>query len=129
MTRKTIRILINGCSETAIIDYEEKNPWLMLTLGNGQKQKYTGQDIYECFGKMIKSFPKIRFLCKGAKINVRPSSMSSQMTSGVMAYQHNLGTKASRKDVVNIFDYDDEDIINDPQLQTDFFFTWLDSLK
>lgn len=46
-----------------------------------------------------------------------------------MAYEHKLGVRASRKDLVNIFQYDDQDIVHDPQMQTDFFHRWLESIK
>ncbi|UVL00356.1 hypothetical protein [Pseudomonas sp. B21-048] len=46
-----------------------------------------------------------------------------------MAYEHKLGVRATKKDLVNIFDFDDKDIISDPQMQTDYFFRWLESLK
>lgn len=55
--------------------------------------------------------------------------MSSQMTSGIMAYEHKIGVRATRKDIVNIFDYDDKEIINEPRLQTEFFHRWLESIK
>ncbi|WP_448111385.1 hypothetical protein [Pseudomonas lini] len=129
MTIKKIPIMIDSKQETATLDYDERIPCINLTLENGWTKLFTGQDIYECFGKIIKELPAIKFLCKGAKVNVRPSSMSSQMTSGIMAYEHKLGVRATRKDLVNIFDYDDKDIISDPQMQTDYFFRWLESLK
>jgi hypothetical protein len=129
MAIKKISILIDNEKKTAILDYDERTPSINLTLESGWNKHFTGQDIYECFGKIIKELPDIKFLCKGAKVNVRPSSMSSQMTSGIMAYEHKLGVRATRKDIVNIFDYDDKDIISDPQMQTDFFFRWLESLK
>ncbi|KQZ87281.1 MULTISPECIES: hypothetical protein [unclassified Pseudomonas] len=129
MKTKKVSILIADKMEVATIEYDERKPAMTVTLENGWTTQTTGSDIYECLGKIIKELPNIKFLCKGAKLNVRPSSMSSQMGSGIMAYEHKLGIKASRNDLVNIFDYDDEEIINDPQMQTDFFFRWLESLK
>jgi hypothetical protein len=129
MTTKKVPVLIDEKLGSAILDYDEKTPAICLTLESGWSKRFTGQDIYECLGKILKALPDVKFLCKGAKINVRPSSMSSQMTSGIMAYEHKLGVRVTRKDIVNIFDYDDQDIINDPQLQTDYFFQWLESIK
>lgn len=129
MTTKKISVLIADKLETAILDYDERTPTMKITLENNWTTHTSGLDIYECLGKIIKELPHIKFLCKGAKISVRPSSMSSQMGSGIIAYEHKLGVRASRKDIVNIFDYDDQDIINDPQLQTDYFFRWLESIK
>ena len=129
MTIERVSILINEKLETAMLYYDTDMPTIQITLESGWTKKFSGLDIYECLGKIIKSLPDVKFLCKGAKINVRPSSMSSQMSCGIMAYEHKLGVRASRKDLVNIFQYDDQDIINDPQLQTDFFHRWLKSLK
>jgi hypothetical protein len=125
MKIKKISVVIADKLETATINYDEHIPTMKITFENGRTTQTSGADIYECLGKIIKQLPNVKFLCKGAKLNVRPSSMSSQMGSGIMAYEHKLGAKASRKDIVNIFDYDDEEIINDPQMQTDFFFRWL----
>lgn len=129
MITKTISVLIDKEIKSVVINYDEHPPAIRLTTENGHSKKYTGQDIYECFGKILKDMPEVKFLCKGAKLNVRPSSMSSQMTSGIMAYEHTLGSRITRKNLVNIFDYDDQDIINDPQMQTDYFFRWLESIK
>ena len=129
MTMEKISILIAGKLEIAVLDYDTQKSTIKVTLESGWTKNLSGLDIYECLGKIIKSLPDVKFLCKGAKINVRPSSMSSQMSCGIMAYEHKLGIRASRKDLVNIFQYDDQDIINDPQMQTDFFHRWLESLK
>ncbi|SDU54144.1 hypothetical protein [Pseudomonas mandelii] len=129
MTIKKIPIVVGGKPETATLDYDERVPVIRLALENGWSEEFKGSDIYECLGKIIKSLPEIKFLCKGAKLNVRPSSMSSQMTSGIMAYEHKIGVRATRKDIVNIFDYDDKEIINEPRLQTEFFHRWLESIK
>ena len=129
MTIKKISVLVDGQLESATLEYNERTPLIRITLEGGWTEEFQGSDIYECLGKIIKALPKVKFLCKGAKINVRPSSMSCQMTSGIMAYEHKLGTRVTRKDIVNIFDYEDQDIINDPVMQKDFFFQWLQSLK
>ena len=129
MKVKKISISNAGRLESAILKYREHPSVIRVTLESGVTKEYSGSDVYECLGKIIKNFPEIKFFCKGAKLNVRPSSMLSQMTAGTMAYEHKLGVQASRNDIVNIFDYEDKDIINDPTQQKDFFFLWLESLK
>lgn len=64
------------------------------------------------------------FMCKGAKINVHPSSMSSQMSLGVKAYELTLGKRASLDDIVNIFDYEENNLTNNPDVQEEFFLRW-----
>jgi len=128
MSIHRIPVLIDNKRQEAVFEYKISPPTIHISLASGLKTTYEGDDIYDCLGKIIKALPHINFLCKGAKINVRPSSMSSQMSCGVVAYEHLLGIPATRKNLVNIFDYEDTDIINDPQLQKDYFHRWLDSL-
>ncbi|MHC8367806.1 hypothetical protein ACYZT9_18615 [Pseudomonas sp. ZT5P21] len=115
--------------ETAVLAYNEHPPLIHISLEGGFKKEYQASDVYECLGKIITDPPEISFLCKGAKLNVRPSSMLSQMTSGIIAYEHKMGTQMTRNDTVNIFDYDDQNILHDPAFQKAFFFEWLESLK
>jgi hypothetical protein len=80
-------------------------------------------------GPRTKNHPNIIFLRKGAKINVHPSSMSSQMSLGVKAYELTLGKRESLEDVVNIFDYEENNLTNDPNIQEEFFLRWFCSEK
>lgn len=66
---------------------------------------------------------------RGAKRNVYPSRLSSQMAGGLLAYELKLGEQALKKDIVNIFNYDESDIVESPEEQADFFKKWLGSLK
>ena len=51
------------------------------------------------------------------------------MTSGLMAYELTMGKQARRSDLVNIFDYDNNNLTNEPDEQNIFFEAWLTSLK
>jgi hypothetical protein len=53
--------------------------------------------------------------------------MSSQMSLGVKAYELTLGKYASMNDVVNIFDYEVNNLTNDPEVQREFFMRWVES--
>lgn len=75
MTSKNIFVMIDKKIESALVDYEEHPPVIRLTLESGWTMQFTGLDVYECLGKILKELPDIKFLCKGAKVNVRPSSM------------------------------------------------------
>lgn len=84
--------------------------------------------MYACLAKIRADFSHMKFLCKGAKINVKPSRMASQMSAGLVAYEMTLGKQATHEDLVRIFDYEDENLTNNPQDQVDFFKKWLASL-
>lgn len=46
-----------------------------------------------------------------------------------MAYELQQGKQALRVNIVNIFDYEDQNLTNDPSVQLDFFKSWMASLK
>ncbi|WP_454870104.1 hypothetical protein [Pseudomonas lini] len=98
-----------------------------FVMEDGYSKTYAGTDFYDCLGNIREEHYDIVFLCKGAKINVHPSSMSSQMSLGVKAYELTLGKYASRSDLVNIFDYEENNLTNNPEIQRDFFMRWIES--
>ena len=51
------------------------------------------------------------------------------MTSGLMPYELIMGKQAKHSDLVNIFDYDDNNLTNKPGEQKIFFEEWVKSLK
>ncbi|WP_454834583.1 hypothetical protein [Pseudomonas lini] len=127
---KTIEILINnhGIVETATIACDRKKPALTFTMQSGLKKTYTAYDLYVCFGMLRADYPEIKFLCKGAKLNVHPSRMSSQMSSGLVAYELKLGKPSEEEDIVRIFDYEDENITSNIEEQKTFYKDWIESL-
>lgn len=127
MDRVEIVIIRDGKRQKAKLLCNSKNLSITLIMEDGYQKLYTGSDFYECLGRIRQEHFEIAFLCKGAKINVHPSSMSSQMTLGVKAYELSLGKHALRSDVVNIFDYEDSNLTNDPEEQKAFFMRWIES--
>lgn len=99
---------------------------ITIKLENTQKT-YEASDFYKCFGLLRKDNPEITFFCKGSKLNVHTSSMSSQMSLGLKAYELSLGKEATSNDIVFIFDYEDENLTNDPELQRSFYLEWIKS--
>jgi len=118
----------NGLLRSVEIAYDMENPSIQINLENSEHVFY-GDNLFSCFIKLRQNFPEIKFFCKGAKKNVYPSRASSQMSSGLMAYELQQGKQALRANIVNIFDYEDQDLTNDPSVQLDFFKSWMASLK
>ncbi|WP_213936983.1 hypothetical protein [Pseudomonas sp. dw_612] len=127
---KTIEITISSgnTTETAKIECDRQKPCLTFTMQSGLKKTYSASDLYLCLGMLRADFPDIKFLCKGAKLNVYPSRMCSQMAGGVVAYEMSMGKPAEREDIVNIFDYEDKGITNDIEQQQEFYKRWIESL-
>ncbi|WP_454839557.1 hypothetical protein [Pseudomonas hormoni] len=122
-----ISIIKDGEHQYAELICDSTNLSITLIMKNDRPKVYFGDDFYKCLGHTRNDNREIIFLCKGAKINVHPSTMSSQMTLGVKAYELTLGKPALRNDVVNIFDYEEHDLTNDPKVQEEFFMRWIES--
>lgn len=127
---KTIEVLISthDIVETATIECDRKKLTLTFIMQNGFKKSYTAYDLYVCLGMLRADFPETKFLCKGAKLNVHPSRMSSQMSNGLVAYELEFGIPSEEENIVRIFDYEDKDITNDINKQHEFYKNWIASL-
>ncbi|PRA20820.1 hypothetical protein [Pseudomonas poae] len=126
MKSREITIIKNGMRETAVIEYEGGKPTLNLLFANGLRKTYTAQDLYESFGLLRADLKEIEFLCKGAKVNVHTSGMSSQMSNGLVAYELTMGQPTG--ELVHIFAYEENDLTNDIQEQHDFSMRWAASV-
>lgn len=128
MTSREVVIEIDGVIKSAVFESDRKVMAMTVTMPDGLVRSYAASDLYLCLGMVRKDFPNVKFLCKGAKINVHPSRMSSQMAGGVVAYEVRWGEPADDNDIVNIFDYEDQNLTNDINEQTDYYTRWMDSL-
>jgi hypothetical protein len=84
-------------------------------------------DLYDCFGVLRADMKDTVFLCKGGKINVHTSGMSSHMSNGLIAYELTLGRPDG--EVVHIFAHEENDLTNDIQQQHDFCQRWAESVQ
>lgn len=129
MDTQKIQVLVNNQRSKVIVEYDSDRLIMTFSEADNFNKIYHGEDIYVCLAKVRADFPHMIFLCKGAKKNVMPSRMASQMSAGLVAYEMTLGKQASRDDIVHIFDYEENDLTNDPQDQIKFFKEWLASLN
>lgn len=60
---------------------------------------------------------------------MHPSSMGSQMSLGLKAYELQMGKAPSLDDLVFIFDFEDENLTNDPDEQRGYYLQWISSKK
>ncbi|RON57281.1 hypothetical protein [Pseudomonas frederiksbergensis] len=127
---KAIEVSLNigGVVETAKIECDRKRPSLVFMMKDGLKKQYSASDLFICLGMLRADFPHIKFLCKGAKLNVYPSRMCSQMAGGIVAYELQMGRTSELEDIVNIFDFENTDITDKIEKQREFYERWIDSL-
>ncbi|WP_305955626.1 hypothetical protein [Pseudomonas sp. R2-37-08W] len=128
METKNIKVIINNEHKQVTVRYAPTKLTMTFSEAENFKKIYRGRDLYVCFANIRADFPHITFLCKGAKINVKPSRMASQMSAGLVAYEMTLGQQATNDNIVHLFDYEEENLTNNPQDQIDFFKKWLKSL-
>lgn len=119
----------NGERESAKIKLNLKRPCcLHFSRSNGFTFSAGGEDFFECLCELRRALKDVKFLCKGAKLSVYPSRMMRDMAMGLKAYDHNMGKPATKMDEVDIFDYEDFNITNNPSDQDFFWKEWLDLL-
>ena len=128
MDFREIILKIDNALVKADLSYTTDPPCIHLKIKNSDFIS-TGDDLYTCLAKLREQMPDIDFLCKGSKINVHPSRSTRQMTAGLMAYELKMGEQARRSDLVNIFDFDDDNLTNNPSKQNIFFKEWIASLR
>lgn len=129
MEKVEVCILVDGKKDIVTLRFESSNPTAVidLTMPDGVSKKYEHHDYFLCFVKVRMDHPQVRFLCKAAKLNVMPSRMCSQMSMGLVAYEMAMGKTATFDQIVQIFDYEDVDIVTDPKEQFEFYQRWLKS--
>lgn len=128
MDERDVVVKVNGVSVKAKLSYDAESFCIDFDL-NGSIYSCCGKSLFSSFIGLRSMLPNVEFLCKGAKVNVYPSRASSQMSAGLMAYELTLGKQALRENLVNIFDYESEEVTNDPLIQHDFFECWIKSLR
>lgn len=124
-----VTIGVAGKKEAAELVLDSSAPSITLKMKSGITKTYFDTDFYRCFGRLREDNSNIIFFCKGSKINVHPSSMSAQMTLGLKAYELTLGKSPSLTDIIFIFDYEENDLTNNPDQQRAFYRQWIDSEK
>ncbi|MBC3365928.1 hypothetical protein [Pseudomonas sp. SWRI154] len=129
MISRDVKIEIDGVLKTAKFECDRKTNTMTIQMPDEAIRTYTATDLYTCLGKIRRDFPHVKFLCKGAKINVHPSRMSSQMSGGIIAYEVINGEPADDDRIVNIFDYENQDITNNIQAQINHYHEWIKSLN
>ena len=71
----------------------------------------------------------IQIMCNGAALNVYPSTMQLSMGTGRLAYKVKFGELAKLKDVVDIFEFDNDMRFVKNEEQFNFYIRWLKSLE
>ena len=71
----------------------------------------------------------IQIMCNGAALNVYPSQMQLSMGTGQLAYKIKFGEPARLKDIVDIFEFDNDLRFVKIEEQFSYYIGWLKSLE
>jgi hypothetical protein len=127
MEQRRISLIVDGTKEEAEIYYDSIKSTINFSMQNGFTKTYESTDLYLCLAKIRQDHPDVIFMCKGAKLNVTPSRMCSQMSGGVIAYELKNGKTATFEDIVQIFDYEENNLAKSLEEQREFYYKWLNS--
>lgn len=131
-----IKLLWKDNKETEeILELFEESPddedMVMLELKiDGQKISCKSENFFQALVELRKYLEEkhIQIISNGAASNVYPSPMSLSMGAGRLAYKLNFGNQAKTKDLVDIFDCDDNLKFVGIDEQLKFYQDWLKSL-
>ncbi|MCR1000756.1 hypothetical protein [Serratia rubidaea] len=127
--KKNVSIINNGKIQVAEVNLEITHPCILtIKTPDGEAFKSQGDDFFDCFVKIRKNTPQIIYQCKGAKRSVFPSGMTRSMSFGLKAYDAIQGLQTKKENEVDIFDYENHDIVSDPEEQVTYWKNWLSSL-
>lgn len=85
-------------------------------------------NFFECLSLFKLNYLNVILFCKGYKLNVYPSRMCLQMGMGLKAYEMHLGKQSTFNNLVDIFDYEEHNLVNSLDLQREYYLKWISSL-
>ncbi|HEX8310775.1 MAG TPA: hypothetical protein VF614_05615 [Chthoniobacteraceae bacterium] len=107
MSDHTIHLIGGEDDETATLTTEPRDGRCHITFRYRDRIiEASATDYFEAFSQIRLQLEPERLipLCYGASLNVFPSGMARDMGSGLSAYRLTIGRRASRDDLVRIFD-------------------------
>lgn len=123
----------DGSTTRGRLDFSVADPcWIELKLPDHPVIRGEASDLFACLAEIRKKLEPmgIQLICHGSLINVYPSAMSRDMSSGRKAYLTTMGKQGTRDDLVDIFgdEYADIEAIGSVQEQKQFHESWFKSL-
>lgn len=94
---------------------------------NGEVLSFKSENCFEALVQLRQYLEQRNILiqCNGAALNVYPSTMALSMGVGRLAYKMHLGRQAKMKDLVDIFNYEEDLKFVTINEQLNFYEDWL----
>ena len=118
--------------EKAVVTTESVDGKCKLTFSYRDKELSAQEhDFFAAFCDIREQLEEERLIpfCYGASLNVYPSGMCRDMGSGMVAYKIEIGRRASRDNLVKIFEQGHDVIPSSVSQQKEHFEQWLQSIK
>jgi hypothetical protein len=125
-------LLANGVVQNCTLKLHRGPPWRLSIEGIAlTSTEFTGDDSFDALCSLRKALENIgaKALCAGARIDVFPSGMSREMSSGRKAYIIRIGTSVSVANLVDIFDPTTPDLVGTVVEQKAYHLTWLSHFR
>jgi len=127
ISKVEVHVSVGGKKEITCLVCDSSKIAITYCATDSVDRTYVGSNFYKCFASLRRDNPDVTFFCKGAKKNVHPSGMSAEMSLGLKAYELSMGVTPTLDDIVYIFEYDDCNLVSDPNEQEVFFKEWVES--
>jgi hypothetical protein len=105
--RRELRVIGPDGSQPVSVTVATEPPWtLALELPDGQTAEAQAPDLFAALMTIRQQLEDAGLLvcCQGARPDVYPSGMSSQMSGGRLAYHLHAGRRSTADDLVDILD-------------------------
>jgi hypothetical protein len=111
--RAVLLVSTDGSHQEGRFIISGRPPWsLRLEWAAGELEAVRG-DLFECLSAIRRELDPhgIKVCCAGARSDVNPSGMGRQMGGGRRAYVHRDGERPTTRDLVDIFDSADVELV------------------
>lgn len=132
MSDHTIHLIGGKDDEVATLTTEPRDGLCLITFRYRDRIiEASATDYFEAFAQIRLQLEPERLIpfCYGASLNVFPSGMARDMGSGLSAYRLTIGRRASRDDLVRIFDSGHDVIPSSVANQKQHYDDWIQSPK
>ena len=132
MSDHTIYLIGGEDDETATLTTQPRDGQCHITFRYRDRViQASATDYFEAFSQIRLQLEPARLIpfCYGASLNVFPSGMARDMSSGLSAYRLTIGRTTSKDALVRIFDSGPDVIPASVANQKEYFNDWLKSPK
>jgi hypothetical protein len=131
-TKQAVKAALrDGTIEEWLLEISAEPPWTLKLNHPAGAREFVADDLFAALAALRLELEQegVQLLCAGSRIDVFPSAMSREMSAGRKAYVTRMGERASRADLVDIFDEAPLELVGRVDDQQAFHTKWFESLE